>query len=96
MNTSPFSQEQIVGILREGDLEGRTLAEFFRQYGIYEHNYYRWRRRFGVTELAEVEGLRGHAVKSRASQWLNSELKNAQTPPQDPRDWRQNAKTRYH
>ena len=55
MKKSRFTEEQIVGILRAGDKEYRTVVEVCRQCGISEHTYYRCRRRFGAMQVAEVK-----------------------------------------
>jgi putative transposase len=50
-----FSEEQSVQSLREGEA-AETKAELWRQYGISEWTYYRWRQRYGG--LAESQAKR--------------------------------------
>ncbi len=50
-----FSEEQIVQILREGEV-AETKAEIWRKYGISEWTYYRWRQRY--SGLAESQAKR--------------------------------------
>ena len=48
--TKKHTAEQIVGKLREAELElarGRTLAEVVRKLGITDQTYYRWRKEYG-------------------------------------------------
>jgi transposase-like protein len=45
-----FSAEQIVGMLRQADVElgkGQKVPEVCRQLGISEQTYYRWRTKYG-------------------------------------------------
>jgi putative transposase len=50
-----FSEEQLVQILREGEV-AETKAEIWRKYGISEWPYYRWRQRY--SGLAESQAQR--------------------------------------
>ena len=50
-----FSEEQIVQILREGEV-AEAKAEIWRKYGISEWTYYRWRQRY--SGLAESQAQR--------------------------------------
>ncbi len=50
-----FSEEQVVQILREGEV-AETKAEIWRKYGISEWTYYRWRQRY--SGLAESQAKR--------------------------------------
>lgn len=45
-----FSTEQIVGMLRQADVDlgkGQKVPEVCRQLGISEQTYYRWRTKYG-------------------------------------------------
>jgi transposase-like protein len=53
-----FTEEQIVGILREADSGEKTVAELARQHGVSEPTIYGWRRKYGGMEQAEVRRLR--------------------------------------
>ena len=50
-----FSEEQLVQILREGEV-GETKAEIWRKDGISQWTYYRWRQRY--SGLAESQAQR--------------------------------------
>jgi putative transposase len=50
---SRFSEEQIVGILREGEKPDEMVVEVSRQYALLEHTYYRWWHRFGAMKVEE-------------------------------------------
>ena len=46
MMTSRFSEEQIVGMLKEGDA-GMKVADLCRRYGIPDAAFFTWRSRYG-------------------------------------------------
>lgn len=58
MKAKRFTEEQVVGILREAEAEGKTISDVCRDHGITETTFYRWRRRFGGLGLPEVRRLR--------------------------------------
>ena len=70
--TKKHTAEQIVGKLREAELElarGRTLAEVVRKLGITDQTYYRWRKEYG--------GLRtDQARRMKEFKRENARLKN--------------------
>lgn len=50
MATKRFTVEQIIGMLRQTELElakGRTAGQVVKQLGITEQTYYRWRKEYG-------------------------------------------------
>jgi putative transposase len=57
MKRSRFSEEQIIGILKEGEA-GSKAAELCRKHGICEQTYYRWKSKFGGLEVNEARRLR--------------------------------------
>ena len=46
MRRSRFSEEQIIGLLKEHQA-GRGVAELCRKYGIREATFYKWRSKYG-------------------------------------------------
>ena len=57
MKRSRFSEEQIIGILKEGEAGSKT-SEICRKHGVCEQTYYRWKSKFGGLEVSEARRLR--------------------------------------
>ncbi len=53
-----YTAEQIVGFVREAEKTEITIAEFCRQKGFNEGTFYKWKKRFGSMQVAEVKRLR--------------------------------------
>ncbi len=53
-----YTDEQIVGFVREAEKTEMTIAEFCRQKGFNEGTFYKWKKRFGSMQVAEVKRLR--------------------------------------
>ncbi len=53
-----YTDEQIVGFVREAEKNEVTIAEFCRQKGFNEGTFYKWKKRFGSMQTAEVRRLR--------------------------------------
>ncbi len=57
MKRSRFSEEQIVGILKEQEAGHRT-ADICRKHGISEGTFYKWKAKFGGLEVSDARRLR--------------------------------------
>ncbi len=57
MKRSRYSEEQIIGILREAQGE-RTVKAVCAAHNISEGTYHAWRRKFGGMEVREARRLR--------------------------------------
>ena len=52
-----FSEEQIIGFLREGD-RGIPVKELCRKHGFSEASYYLWRSKFGGMDVSDARRLK--------------------------------------
>jgi len=52
-----FSEEQIIGFLREADA-GMAVKDVCRRYGFSEASYYLWRSKFGGMTASDAKRLR--------------------------------------
>jgi len=58
MKQERFSEEKIVGILREAEKGAKPVAELCREHGIAEQTFYRWRRRYGGLNESDIQRLK--------------------------------------
>ena len=57
MRTSRFTDEQIIGIVREYEA-GAKLAELCRRHGISSATFYKWRAKYGGMTVSDAKRLR--------------------------------------
>ena len=57
MRKSRYSQEQIIGILKEHQA-GIGVSELFRRHGISDATFYAWRSKYGGLEVSEARRLK--------------------------------------
>ena len=58
MKRSRFKEEQIIRILKEGELGGK-IDELCRRHNISKPTYYSWRSKYGGLEVSELKRLKG-------------------------------------
>jgi putative transposase len=68
-----FSEEQIIGILREAE-SGVGVGELVRRHGIAEGTYYRWKSKFGGLEVSEAKRLRSLEEENRRLKTMVADL----------------------
>ena len=57
MKRSRFSEEQIIGILKEQEA-GVPVVELCRKHGVSDASIYKWKARFGGMDVSEARRLR--------------------------------------
>src|SRR3981081_777729 len=57
MKRSRFSEEQIIGILKEHEA-GVTVADLCRKHGVSDASIYKWKARFGGMDVSEAKRLK--------------------------------------
>lgn len=72
MRRSKFSEEQIIGILKEHEA-GLSAAEICRKYGISDATFYKWRSRLGGMEVSDARKLKALEDETRRLKKLLAE-----------------------
>ncbi len=57
MKRKQFSEEQIIGILKEAEA-GAVVTELCRKHGMSSATYYAWKAKFGGLEVSDAKRLR--------------------------------------
>jgi putative transposase len=57
MKPSRFTEEQIIGILREQET-GATTVDVCRKHGISSATFYKWKARYGGLEVSDAKRLK--------------------------------------
>jgi putative transposase len=58
-----FSEEQIIGFLREAD-KGVAVKDLCRRHGFSEASYYLWRNKFGGMDVSDANRLKALEVEN--------------------------------
>ena len=72
MRKSRFSEEQIIGALKE-HAAGLSATELCRKHGISDATFYKWRSRYGGMELSDARKLKALDEENRRLKKLLAE-----------------------
>ena len=64
MKQSRYTEEEIIGVLKEGEA-GVPVQEISRKHGICDQTYYRWKAKYGGLEVSEARRLRSLEEENR-------------------------------
>ena len=72
MRGKRFSEEQIIGVLKESEA-GLALPDLLRKHGISAGTYYRWKAKYGGMEVSEARRLKALEEENRRLKRLVAE-----------------------
>ena len=73
MKKSKYTEERIVGILKEVEA-GITVSEICRKYGISDATYYNWKAKYGGMTASDVKKLRQLEDENRRLKHIVADL----------------------
>jgi len=63
MKRSRFSEEQIIGILKEHQA-GMSAADLCRKHGVSDATFYKWRSKYGGMDVSDAKKLKALEVEN--------------------------------
>jgi len=79
MKRSRFSEEQIIGILKEHQA-GLGAKELCRKYGVSDATFYKWRSKYGGMEVSDAKKLKAlEAENSTLKKLLAEQMMDVST-----------------
>jgi putative transposase len=73
MKKSKYSEEQIIGILKEAEA-GIAVIELCRKYGISDQTYYNWKAKYGGMTVSDAKKLKQLEEENRRLKHLVADL----------------------
>ncbi len=73
MKTSRYSEEQMIGVLKQAE-GGMKTAEVCRQHGISSATFYKWKAKYGGLEVSEARRLRQLEDENRRLKQIVADL----------------------
>jgi putative transposase len=73
MRASRFTEEQIIGILKEAEA-GVKPGELVRKHGISVHTFYRWKAKYGGMEVSDARRLKALEDENRRLKHVVADL----------------------
>ncbi len=58
-----FSEEQIIGILREAERPDTSIRTVVRKHNITEQTFYRWRNKYGGMDVSDARKLKALEIE---------------------------------
>ena len=58
MKKSKYTEEQIIGALKEAESGSVTMSEVCRKLGISSYTFYKWRRKYSGVSVTEAKRMR--------------------------------------
>jgi putative transposase len=73
LKKSRYSEEQIIGVLKESEA-GLGTAELCRKQGISEQTFYRWKSKYGGMSVSEAQRLKQLEDENRKLKQMVADL----------------------
>ena len=73
MKKKRYSEEQIIGILKEREA-GMKVADLVRKHGVSEQSIYRWQAKYGGMEVSEAKRLKQLEEENRRLKRMVADL----------------------